>query len=145
MSAKTFCGCVLVLAVACAKNPSPETGTPAAGTATRSTARSRDVIVQEELQAPGIASLSVIDAIKSLRPQFLTVHSVNSTYVPGTGDDETGKVHASFDGTKIVSLDVLATIHANTVKEIRYLTAAAAQEKFGQASRQGPVIIVTRM
>lgn len=145
MSLETLCGCLLVLASACVKNPSPDAGTPAAGTATQSTARTRDVITQDELQAANVASLSVLDAVKSLRPQFLTVRSTNSTYVPGTVDEEAGKVHASLDGTRVVPLNDLAAIRAGAVKEIRYLTAAQAQEKFGPAAHQGPVIVVTKV
>jgi hypothetical protein len=136
-----FLGCLVVLASACASNPSPA---PSGGAPAQSTTRSRDLIVEEELATPVIAASSVLDAIKALRPQFLTVHSVNSTYVPGTGDDETGKVHTSLDGKTIVPLNELTTFRASTVKEIRYLTAAQAQEKFGQASRQGPVIVITK-
>jgi hypothetical protein len=142
VSAKTLCACVLVLAAsACAKNPSPGD----AGAAAPATTRNRDVIARDELQAPGIVGLSVLDAVKSLRPQFLTVRTVSTGYVPGTTDDEAGQVHSSLDGSKVGPLNDLATIRASTVKEIRYLNAAAAHEKFGQAAHQGPVIVVTTM
>jgi hypothetical protein len=142
VSAKTLWACVLLLAAsACAKNPSPSDS----GAATPASARSRDVIARDELLAPGVAGLSVLDAVRSLRPQFLTVHAAGTVYVPGTIDDEAGQVHSSLDGSKVGPLNDLATIRASTVKEIRYLNAAAAHEKFGQAAHQGPVIVVTMM
>jgi hypothetical protein len=142
MSAKILWACLLLLATsACAKNPAPSDSTAAAPAATRN----REVITRDELVAPGVGALSVLDAVRSLRPQFLTVRATSSVYVPGTIDDEAGQVHSSLDGSKVGPLNDLATIRASAVRQIRYLTAAAAHEKFGQASHQGPVIVVTMM
>ncbi len=143
MSAKTLCACLLALAAsACAKNPSSE---PGAGAPAPAATRNRDVIARDELQAPGIVGLSVLDAVKSLRPQFLTVRTLGTVYVPGTTDAEDGQVHASVNGSTVGPLADLATIRASAVKEVRYLSAVAAHEKFGQAAHQGPVIVVTTM
>jgi hypothetical protein len=52
-------------------------------------------------------------------------------------------VHASIDGTKIVSIEELAGITVSTVSEIRFLNPAQAMQRFGGAAREGPVILVT--
>ena len=60
-------------------------------------------------------------------------------------DQESGKVHASIDGNKIVPVEELAGIRAGTVVEVRFLSPAAAMQRFGGTSRQGPVILVKTM
>jgi hypothetical protein len=88
--------------------------------------------------------------VRSLRPQFLSVRGTHtlqdtSTARKGAVDPEAGKVHASIDGTKIVSVEELAGISANSVAEIRFLNPAQAMQRFGGAAREGPVILVTTM
>ena len=46
---------------------------------------------------------------------------------------------------KVVSVDELGGILASTVKEIRFLSPAAAHLKFGATAREGPVILVITM
>ena len=152
MSTKILSACVLVAAAsACAKH-APPPSSPDPGTTAPSQqaapSRNRDVISHEELQAPAIAGLSVLDAVKSLRPQFLTVRGLNTVPAKDANgvqlvDQESGKVHSSVDGNKVGPLDELSSIRASTVKEIRYLNPAAAHQKFGGAAREGPVILVT--
>ena len=97
--------------------------------------RNRDVISEEELTAnPGLRSQSVLEVVRALRPHFLTER--------GTAGAERGKVHASIDNGRIVALSELATMHGNTVVEIRYLSSAQAMQKFGSAALEGPVIAV---
>lgn len=115
--------------------------------------RNRDLITQEELQGSNIVGLSVLEAVKTLRPQFLTERGKNTAPAklnndpngPPLNDGESGKVHVSIDGNKIALLDELSTIRASTVKEVRFLNIAQAHQKFGGAAREGPVILVTTM
>ena len=72
--------------------------------------RDRDLITREELSQPSVSALSVLDAIRSLRPQYLSVRGTHTAQIKDAQgrnvvDEESGKVHASLDGTKIVSLD----------------------------------------
>ena len=165
VSARTlYAGLFLVAGSACAKHYTPAaTPSPDAAPATQSAARNRDVITHDELQAPGVVGMSVLEAVRSLRPRFLTVRGLNTLPVmdcPGAGqpctprlgpngmpltDDESGKVHSSIDGTRVGPLDDLSAINARNVKEIRYLDVPAAHQKFGNASREGPVILVVTM
>lgn len=135
-------GTCLALA-ACAACASGNTGArPASGMS-----RDRNVITQEELADPAVSGRNVLEVVRSLRPQFLTVRGTHtlqdtSTARKGMVDPEAGKVHASLDGTKIVSVEELAGINANTVVEIRFLNPAQAMQRFGGAAREGPVILV---
>ena len=125
---------VLAAAVACAGR-APSSSGEAAGTGQVS--RNRDVITEEELSDPARRAETVLDVIRTLRPQFLTQRGKNSH-----SDDEAGKVHVSVDNGRIVPLEELSNMHANSVTEIRYLNVAAAMAKFGGAAREGPVILV---
>src|SRR6185503_19470226 len=99
--------------------------------------RDRDVITQSELADPALRAMSVLDVIRSLRPQFLTVRGRVSN-----SDPEAGQVHASFDFNGVVPLRELANMHANGIVEIRFLNAAAAMQRFGGSAHEGPVIVV---
>jgi hypothetical protein len=139
---------LMVTTGACARTtPPPASGTAAldSNTATSAPARAnRDVITQEELSVSSISGLTVLEAVRMLRPRFLTVRGL--TTVPGQiPDEEAGKVHVSIDGNKIVALEELSGIRAGTVAEIRYLNAPAAMQKFGATAREGPVILVKTM
>lgn len=104
--------------------------------------RDKNVITQEELADPAVSGRNVLEAVRSLRPQFLTVRGTHTLQTTSAADPETGKVHASLDGTKIVSVEELAGINANTVVEIRFLNPSQAMQRFGGAAREGPVILV---
>jgi hypothetical protein len=120
---------------------SPEVATSVAGR------RDRNVITRDELADPAMSGRNVLEVVRLLRPQFLTVrgtHTVQDTATARRGvvDQEAGKVHASIDGAKIVAVDELAGLNASTVVEIRFLTPSQAMQRFGGAARQGPVILV---
>ena len=136
MSAKAlYAFALLVVVGACAGGTSGRSAIPPS-----SAGRERDVITQEEVVEAKLGAQSVLDVVRSLRPQFLNVRGTNSH-----SDDEAGKVHASIDGGRIFPLAELGTIHASQVLEIRYLSPAAAMQKFGGAAREGPVILVKTM
>lgn len=115
--------------------------------------RNRDLITEQELMAPQIVGLTVLEAVKNLRPQYLTERGKNTAPAKAGNDpngaqltdDEAGKVHVSIDGNRVVSVGELSNIRANTIKEIRFLNMAQAHQKFGTAAREGPVILVTTM
>ena len=131
----------LVVVSACAGAKS-EGGAPAPdGTAAQPSSSAgrvnRDVISPQELAAPGLRALSVLEAIRTLRPQFLSVRGKNSQ-----SDPEAGRVHASIDYGSIISVNDLDHMHVNAILEIRFLNAGAAMQKFGGSAREGPVIVV---
>lgn len=153
MSSKLLGACVLAMvSSACAKSPSPETGASPSGAIMTADAqpvipegrRERDLITKEEMNRANVGSQSVLEVVTSLRPAFLNVRGLHNVPAAG-GDPEAGKVHASIDGNKLISLDELRGVVASTVKEIRFLNPAAAMQRFGGDAREGPVILVTTM
>ena len=139
-------GTCLALA-ACAACAACASGNKGARAESGTIHRDRNVITQEELADPAVSGRNVLEAVRSLRPQFLTVRGTHTlpdtaTSRQGMVDQEAGKVHASLDGSKIVSVEELAGINANTVVEIRFLNPAQAMQRFGGAAREGPVILV---
>ena len=155
MSARSLGASVLtVAAIGCAKH-TPAPAAEGGAATTQQATRNRDVITHEELQAPAIVGLNVLEAVRSLRPQYLTVRgqlqlpagqvSDGKNGTVQINDNESGKVHCSIDGGRVGPLEDLANIRANTIKEIRYLNPVAAHQKFGGASREGPVIYVVSM
>lgn len=105
--------------------------------------RNRDLITQQDLDAdPALRAQTVIEVIRTLRPQFLNDHGTNTLQGAGLSDPEAGKVHVSIDNGRIVPLSELSGMHGGQMLEIRYLNVAQAMQKFGTAARQGPVILV---
>jgi hypothetical protein len=156
MRSSAFGVLALLAGSACASAPKtePVTGATATQQSAAPTNRNRDVITRDELNKPSVVNMTVLDAVKSLRPQFLTVRGQNTVPaksgndpINGTQlvDQESGKVHASIDGNKVVPLEELGGIRAGAVVEVRFLSPAAAMQKFGGAARNGPVILVTTM
>ena len=150
--------CVLLAVAACTgRRTASGSSEELAPRPQESARRQRDVITKEELSDPALRSASVLDVVKLLRPHFLNDRGSNSIPYSGAGgsdgekargavaDPEAGKVHASVDGGKIGPLEELRSLHVNAIIEIRYLSAAAAMQKFGGAAREGPVILVRTM
>ena len=96
----------------------------------------RDLITQQELSPPDVRTLTVLDAIRRLRPQFL------NSGVTNPRDTEVGRVHASIDYGSITSVDELEHMRVRDVLEIRFLNAGAALQRFGGSAFEGPVIVV---
>ena len=145
-----YAGLLMVALAGCATRPAAVPTGDGATQAAATPTRNRDIITREELSAPSVNGLTVLDAVKSLRPHFLTVRGQNT--VPAKDaqgkqlvDQESGKVHASIDGNRIVSVEELAGLRAGTVVEVRFLSPAAAMQRFGGTARQGPVILVKTM
>jgi hypothetical protein len=135
---------LLALSGCVTKTTPPATDADADAAEAPARGRNRDIITRQELQVPSITGLTVLDAIRTLRPHFLTNRGLSTVPVQGA-DMEVGRVHASIDGTRVVTVDELANLRAGTVAEIRLLSPAAAMQKFGSNSRQGPVILVRTM
>lgn len=154
MRTRAFGVLILLSATACASGSSNPAATGSAAVQSGTAAnRNRDLITREELSAPAVNGLTVLDAVKSLRPHFLSVRGQNTLPAKENNnpegkqivDQESGKVHASIDGNKIVPVEELAGIRAGTVVEVRFLNPAAAMQRFGGQARQGPVILVKTM
>lgn len=145
MSIKNLIACTLfATAAACASSrPVAGAGDEAAPRANRD----RNLITAADLDAdPSLKASTVLDVIRSLRPQFLNnrgTQTIVDSQAATSADPEAGNVHASVNAGRVTSIAELSQIHGNDVIEIRLLTVPQAMQKFGQAARQGPVILVT--
>jgi hypothetical protein len=154
MRSSAFGVMALLVGSACASAPKEPPVTTGAAAATQQSAEpanhNRDLITHDELMKPSVVNMTVLDAVKSLRPHFLSVRGTNTAPLKdATGrpvvDGESGKVHASIDGNKLVPVEELQGIRAGNVVEVRFLSVAQAMQKFGGTARNGPVILVKTM
>ena len=96
----------------------------------------RTIITHEELGDSRVMGASVLEAIRVLRPMYL---SDASTMSKGAAS----QTEASINGGPPRPLRDLSGISASSVLDIRYLTVGEAQRRFGVRARMGPVILVT--
>ena len=141
MSSRLLYVCLLAAATSACAAKAPVSG--ATDERRPSSSRNRDLITQADLSADAsLRAQSVLDIIRSLRPHFLVDQGSNSLQATGLSDPDAGKVHASIDNGRVVSVSELSGMHGSEISEIRYLNSAQAMQKFGTAARQGPVILV---
>jgi len=62
----------------------------------------------------------------------------------GSGASPGGDISVSVDGGALSTTDALRNIPATTVKEVRYLGANDAAQRYGVRANSGPVILVTQ-
>ena len=140
----------LAATAACASGgAAPASGGASASAAQPSSAR-RDasVITKDQLNDPAVRTLNVLEAIRSLRPNFLASRGTQTIVNEdnrGVVDAESGKVHAAVDDSGVIPVEDLKRIPVEAVLEIRLLSPAAAMQRFGSTARQGPVIVVRTM
>jgi hypothetical protein len=128
----------LVLAASCS---SATTGGPvqqgADAAADAKPAKNPDVITAEELSAPEIMGGDALAAIQRLRPRFLMVQGQKSS-----SNKSAGSVKVSIDGAPLLSVDNLHNVQPSSIKEIRYLSASDAAQRFGSNAGMGAVILI---
>jgi hypothetical protein len=134
MTTKTVAGILFValVAIGCASGGS--SSDPASASRARS---ATDVITADEL-----AKIEITDAysaIQRLRPNFLQTRGVASMNTAGANS---GPV-VYLDNNKIGAVATLRQISTSEIKEIRYLGASDATQRFGTGHTSG-AILVTR-
>lgn len=97
-----------------------------------------NVITAAEISSSSSAQANVYEVIHRLRPAFLQTRG-RAGIVPGAGD-----VLTSIDGGPLNSVEVLQSLNAGQVREIRYLSASDAAQRFGVRANSGPVILVVQ-
>lgn len=99
--------------------------------------RQRDVITREEIMESAQSSKDAFEAVRSIRPHFLApprgVRSLGSTRPAATV--------VYVDGTRMGEIDVLRSILAVHVAEVRYLEPAKAQDEFGITHSGGAILV----
>jgi len=118
----------LALAVACTGRNAPQT----------STSR-RDVITRDELQNSIHADLDVLQAIRTLRPQFLArPPGIQRASAPR-------EILIYVDGVRQpIGAEALRSIRASSVDEVRYLEPTAAANELGPLAAGGALLLKLR-
>ena len=128
----------LVLAAGCAggrsafANPAPEAGriraqTPASGS----------IVAWEEIRSVE-AGFTALQALRRLRPEFLSRHAT-----PLPGDNEAGFAVVYLDGVRLGGLETLEDIPVTTIVEMRYLRHSNAEVRMGKNHRGGVILVST--
>jgi hypothetical protein len=96
-----------------------------------------NLLTAAEISSAKAGETNAYDAIQRLRPQFFRTRG-------RLGNEPGGDISVSVDGGPLNTTDALRNIPATTVKEIRYLSANDAAQRYGVRANSGPVILVTQ-
>ena len=99
--------------------------------------RDPNLITEQDLADPSVGTGDALTAVRKLRPGFLMTR--------GTGSIQSvtaGSIHVSMNNGPLLSLSELSGIRAADVKEIRYINASDAAQRFGTAAGTGGVLLV---
>jgi hypothetical protein len=109
-------------------------GKPESGDAT-TVRHSGNVITQEEIETSGTAN--ALEAVKRLRANFLVVRGAMSRSKSDIG------VVVYANGAKLGSTSTLSSISTQEIRQIEYISASDATQRFGTGHSHG-AILVTR-
>ncbi len=98
--------------------------------------RDRNVITRAEIERS--PEHSAYNVIRTLRPGMLNQRGNTSIANQDPG------IVVFLDGQRYGDISSLDGMEANTVEEIRYLSAAEAQARFGTGYPQGIILVTTR-
>src|SRR5678815_417116 len=104
-----------------------------------------NLITQEEIEYANVSN--AYEAIQRLRPQMLRKR-VGSGTGSARGDaentNEGGYIKVFVDASMIGGTDLLSTVEATKIKDIRYLSATDATQRFGTGYSEGAILITTK-
>ena len=124
---------LLLLSASCAGSSTPEAGTP-------KPVVDRNVISNEELQNPVLRGMDAMRAIQYLRPAFFRASGPQSFVNANAGMTQFSMDYGPLQ--PLSHLTALPSLSLQMVYEIRYLDLNDAQNRFGIAAQNGPVIVV---
>jgi hypothetical protein len=102
--------------------------------------RRSSVITAEEIERVGPNAATAYDIVQSLRPQWLRPRDIVMSNRPDE-PVQAARVHVYLDDLDVGYLDYLKTIPAQSVLELRWLSANQAASRYGPT--EGPGIVVT--
>jgi hypothetical protein len=127
-----------IVSAGCASSPA---GTSAASQQSQTPTRSRgqrDRITAEDLAT--IDAQNALQAVQRLRPQFLqTRGGASSSITQGPQD-----IVVYVDQTRMGGPSVLAQIPITDVKEIQYLNASDATQRYGTGHASGAIVVIRK-
>ena len=131
---------LLGAAVACASSgTTAQPGDPQTSAVSSPSRPRRDpnVIGAEELASR--PTLTALQVIEQLRPQFLRVRGISSM-----GNATTDAIWVYVDGTRMGTVDVLGNIGVHEIREIRYLNPSEATNRWGTGHVHGAIAITRK-
>jgi hypothetical protein len=99
--------------------------------------RDPNVITEQEMSDPSVASGDALSAVRKLRPNFLQTRGTGSIQ-----NKNAGSIHVSINNGPLLTLSDLSGMRATDVKEVRYISASDATQRFGTAAGTGGVLLV---
>lgn len=96
---------------------------------------SRNVLTVDEIHTAEYGN--VYDLVRSQRPAWLRTRGTNSLLA-------SDPIMVYIDGTKVGGVEILSSIPAINVEELRFFTAAEAQARFGLGNTNGAILVTTR-
>jgi hypothetical protein len=127
---------LFAVSASCARPPRP-VAEPSNAVFGGKVSRNPNVISQEELQDPIIQSMSVMAAIRQLRPTFFRESGPQSF-----ANLSAGIVQVSHDFGPLEPVGQLNGYDTLSLVEIRYLNIHEATNRFGINANGGPVIVL---
>lgn len=97
---------------------------------------SREVLTRDEILASTASQGDLLQAIMSLRPTFLANPRISTR-----GSSSSSPLVIYVDHIQQPGLEVLRTISATKVAEVRYLEPMASQSEFGSKAAGGALVI----
>lgn len=128
-------------AAACASSGS---GSATQSGAQRAT-RSPNLITQAELDATD--ATDAYQAIQRLRPQMLQAKRGPTTMAAGTtqgGGAMADEIQVYVDNQRFGTLSALSSIPKSEIREIRWLSASEATQRFGTGNAAGAIVLTRR-
>ena len=127
-----------IAAVGCASSSSGSTGAQQSAQPTPVRRGSRDRITADELAT--VDAQNALQAVQRLRPSFLqTRGGAASSLTQGAQD-----VVVYVDQTRMGGPSTLAQIPITDVKEIQYLNASDATQRYGTGHSAGAIIVIRK-
>ena len=128
---------VIAIGVGCSSSG----GTSSAAGAPRAPSRQQDVITEAEITSRAAEASNALQIVQKLRPQMLRGRGRISP-ADSTGSSMVPKVVV--DDVSYGTVDALANLNANAVREIRYLSAADATTRWGTGYPGGVILVVMK-
>jgi hypothetical protein len=98
--------------------------------------RKRDVITRDEIQSSLQREQDLLTAIRSLRPHFLESRGVRTL-----GNSIADPIAIYIDGVRQSGVDILQSMMAANVNEVRYLEPSRAVQEYGSSANGGAVVV----
>lgn len=131
--------CATIAALACSSSGSAPSAS--SGTARRGSA---NLITEQEIQSLGAGAETALDIVERLRPAMLRTRPSTFGNSQSESARESTNVKAYVDEISLGDASNLRGVPAVQVKEIRYLSATDATQRWGTGFGSGVIQVITK-